>query len=278
MVFGVYGACQGHGRVCGERLSPFLLGLGLCVTIVLLSHAGRPEKAMASTVDPHTIIQRMGEAYQGIQDYTALLLKRERIDGKLLPLEKITLRFQEPFKVYMAWIEPYEGRTLVYVQGENDNKLRVTPGGLLKFMHLSLDPTGDLATRDAHHTILQAGIENMITHIMQEYRRGMARHEVQVRVRKQAKVDGRPAYHLEFIYPHDQSAGYYAYRGELWIDTEYYLPTKLRVYDWSNQLYEHYEYHQLRLNPGLDAKAFQLPPIMSGESSEAENHQLGSTP
>lgn len=278
MFFGVYGVCQDHNRVGRVRVSPSLLGLGFCLAMALLSHVDRPANVMASTVDPHAIIQRMGEAYQGIQDYTALLLKRERIDGKLLPLEKITLRFQEPFKVYMAWIEPYTGRTLVYVQGENDNKLRVTPGGLLKFMHLSLDPTGDLATRDAHHTILQAGIENMITHIMQEYRRGMARHEVQVQMREQAKVDGRPAYHLDFIYPHDPSASYYAYRGELWIDTEYYLPTKLRVYDRNNQLYEHYAYHQLRLNPGLDAKAFELPSILSGESAEAENRPMGSTP
>jgi hypothetical protein len=51
-------------------------------------------------------MQRMVHAYDGIRDYTALFLKRERINGVLLPLETIELRFQAPFKVYMAWRQP----------------------------------------------------------------------------------------------------------------------------------------------------------------------------
>ena len=70
-------------------------------------------------------MQRMASAYDGIQDYTALFLKRERVDGSLLPLETIDLRFQAPFKVYMAWRIPHAGRVIVYVEGENDSKIRV---------------------------------------------------------------------------------------------------------------------------------------------------------
>jgi outer membrane lipoprotein-sorting protein len=218
-------------------------------------------------VAPHAILQRMAHAYDNIQDYTALFIKRERIDGKLGPLEKIQLRFQEPFKVYMAWQEPHAGRVVTYIKGENNNKLQVNPGGKLGFLHLSLDPDGAMAMRGSHNSVRQAGLHNAITLIIDQYQRGKQHNQVQLILHGEAAVDGRPAYHLEWICPAEKSAGYYAYRGELWIDQEYYLPTRMDIYNWDNQLYAHYAYHQLRLNPGLSDEAFQLDAAVSDQPS-----------
>src|SRR5262249_35215382 len=139
------------------------------LTVVLCAGACRSVVAANNTVDPHAIIQRMASAYDGIRDYTALFLKRERIKGTLLPLEHIELRFQEPFKVYMDWREPYAGRVVVYIEGENDNKILVNPGGLLRFIHLTLDPTSSLATRLAHHTVRETGLQKTIALLIREY-------------------------------------------------------------------------------------------------------------
>jgi outer membrane lipoprotein-sorting protein len=228
------------------------------LALVLLGFLYYPGIAVSQTVDPHDIIQRMSRAYDGIQDYTALFLKRERIDGKLPELETIELRFQEPFKLYMAWQTPYQGRVLTYIEGENDNKMLVNPGGILQFFRLSLDPNSALATRNAHHTIRQAGLRHTINLLMREYHRGMQHRQMQLHWRGVAEVDERPAYHIEFVGPPDKEAGYYAYRGEIWVDQEYFLPTKLRIYDWDNQLYEDYEYRRLQINPGLSPEAFIL--------------------
>jgi outer membrane lipoprotein-sorting protein len=228
------------------------------MALVLLGLLYGSTVGASNAVDPHDIIQRMGRSYNGIQDYTALFLKRERVDGTLQPLETIEIRFQEPFKLYMAWQEPHKGRTVTYIDGENDNKILVNPGGLLQFVRLSLDPNSALATRNAHHTVHQAGLRNTINLLMREYQRGMQHNQMQLTFRGDATVDQRPAYHLEFIGPQDKNAGYYAYRGEIWVDKEYFLPTKLRIYDWDNQLYEDYEYRRLQLNPGLGPEAFVL--------------------
>jgi outer membrane lipoprotein-sorting protein len=230
-----------------------MLGLLLCG--LLYGAAG----VASDIVDPHAIMQRMSRAYDGIQDYTALFLKQERISGTLQPLETVEMRFQEPFKLYMAWLEPHEGRAITYIDGQNDNKILVNPGGLLQFVQLSLDPNSTLAMRNAHHTVHQAGLRNTIHLLMREYQRGMQHGHMQLIARGDARVDERPAYHLEFIGPAQKSAGYYAYRGEIWVDKEYFLPTKLRIYDWDNQLYEDYEYRRLQLNPGLGPEAFVLP-------------------
>lgn len=202
----------------------------------------------------------MINAYDGIHDYTALFLKRERINGVMQPLEKIELRFQEPFKVYMAWQEPDNGRVLTYIQGENDNKILVNPGGMLQFMRMSLKPTSTLAMRNEHHSILEVGLRNTIDLLKQQYERGIQRDELDLRFRGYAEVDGRPAYHIEFVCSakEQERDGYYAYRGEIWVDREHDLPIKLHIYDWDNQLYEHYEYHRLRLNPGLEPDAFTI--------------------
>src|SRR5918996_946155 len=111
--------------------SPCRFALWLFVAVTVLAWLGCTRHAMGDSLDPHAILRRMANAYDGIYDYTALFLRRERINGKLLPLEKIELRFQEPFKVYMSWLEPYEGRAIAFVKGKNDNKLLVNPGGLL---------------------------------------------------------------------------------------------------------------------------------------------------
>jgi outer membrane lipoprotein-sorting protein len=231
----------------------------MMVALVLLGWLYGAGMVRSDTVNPHDIMRRMGQAYNGIRDYTALFLKRERVNGTLQELETIELRFQEPFKLYMAWQAPHKGRALTYIEGENDNKMLVTPGGLLQFVHLSLDPNSPLATRNAHHTVRQAGLRHTIDLLMREYRRGMQQGHMQITFRGYAEIDERPTYHLEFIGPKDKKAGYYAYRGDIWIDQEYFLPTKLRIYDWDNQLYEDYEYRQLRLNPDLGPEAFVLP-------------------
>jgi outer membrane lipoprotein-sorting protein len=248
----------------GEALQQWKFGL-----VIWLGLAWLPTLVAASMVDPAVVIERMINAYDGIHDYTALFLKRERINGVMQPLEKIELRFQEPFKVYMAWQEPDNGRVLTYVEGKNDNKILVNPGGLLQFMRMSLEPTSILAMRNEHHSILEVGIRNTIDLLKQQYERGIQRDEIDLRFRGHAEVDGRLAYHIEFVCSAKERDGYYAHRGEIWVDREYDLPIKLYIYDWDNQLYEHYEYRRLHLNPGLKPDAFDI----SGEAQAKPSTQ-----
>jgi outer membrane lipoprotein-sorting protein len=229
-----------------------------------------PTLAATSTVNPTTIMQHLINSYDGIHDYTALFLKRERIAGEMRAMEKSEMRFQAPFKIYMAWQQPDNGRVLTFIKGKNDNKILVNPGGMLRFMQMSLTPTSALAMRNEHHSILEAGLHNTIMLLKEQYERGTQRNEIDLYLHADAEVDGRPTYHLEFICRATKQDGYYAYRGEIWVDKEHYLPIKLHIYDWNNKLYEHYEYHRLRLNPGLGPKAFIMPTADSAQSSNQE--------
>jgi outer membrane lipoprotein-sorting protein len=227
----------------------------------------------SEALEPQEIMQRMASAYDGIRDYTALFLKRERVKGVLLPLETIELRFQAPFKVYMAWRKPHTGRVIVYVEGANDNKMLVNPGGLLRLLRLKLAPTSSLATQDGHNTVREVGLQNTIAFLVREYERGRQEGQMALTFQGYDDVEERQAYHLTLVCYADKTAGYYAQRGELWVDTAYFLPIKLSLYDWDNQLYAYYEYRSLRLNPGLGPEAFHLAPAPDVQSPPAWAHE-----
>ena len=74
--------------------------------------------------------------FQRHQDYTAILIKRERVVGKLVPETKMALKLkygkpkgpktlERPVSVYLKTLEPKSqaGREVIWVQGRNDNKL-----------------------------------------------------------------------------------------------------------------------------------------------------------
>ena len=249
------------------------VSLWFLLMVVLLGAAPSPGLGASDVLEPQEIMQRMAGAYKGIRDYTALFLKRERINGVLLPLETIELRFQEPFKVYMAWRKPHAGRVIVYVEGENDNKILVNPGGLLRFLRLKLEPTSSLATQNTHHTVREVGLQKTIALLEREYERGRREGQVTLFFQGYDEVADRPAYHLTLVCHADKTAGYYAQRGEIWVDMAHFLPIKLSLYDWDNQLYADYEYRSLRLNPGLGPEAFRLTPALDVESPPTRAHE-----
>jgi outer membrane lipoprotein-sorting protein len=241
--------------------------------VVVLGVAPGPGLAASEAHDPHAIMQRLASAYDGIRDYTALFLKRERINGTLLALETIELRFQAPFKVYMAWRKPYAGRVIVYVEGENDNKILVNPGGLLRFLRLKLEPTSSLATQNTHHTVREVGLQKTIALLEREYERGRREGQVTLSFQGDDEVAGRSTYHLTLVCHVDKMAGYYAQRGEIWVDAEHFLPIRLSLYDWDGELYAHYEYQRIRVNPGLGAEAFRLAPALDAPPPSAQTHE-----
>ncbi len=209
--------------------------VGYLLIVALFGLTSWPEAPLGAPMEPATILRRMVHAYDRVQDYTTLFLKRERIKGTLQPLEIIELRFQEPFKLYMAWRKPHQGRVVTYVEGENNNKIRVKPSGALGFLRLSLDPLSALATRNAHHSILHVGLQKTIEFLMEQYRLASEEGHWTLHFRGDGEVDNRPAYRLEFVCQTGKTGACYAYRGEIWVDQTSYMPTKLHIYNWDNQ-------------------------------------------
>ncbi|MFM7148234.1 MAG: DUF1571 domain-containing protein, partial [Gemmataceae bacterium] len=82
--------------------------------------------------DPVSFLEQVIERYdRRVRGYRARLLKQERIEGKLQPVEHIDVLFREkPFSVRLEWQEGARlAQKILYVDGANQNHMVVQPAG-----------------------------------------------------------------------------------------------------------------------------------------------------
>ncbi len=203
---------------------------------------------------------------EAIQDYTCLLVKRERIDGKLMPYEYMYLKVRHrPFSVYIYTLAPIKGREIIYVEGKNRGRLWAHEAGPRRRIigTVSLDPRGPRAMRGQKYPITEIGILNLTRRLIEQGRQELKCDQVQVRTFSQAKLDGRPCIVLEFR--HAQRRPEHRFHiARVFVDRRHNLPVRYESYGWPERegdeppLLEEYTYSRLRLNVGLTDEDFDI--------------------
>jgi hypothetical protein len=108
-------------------------------------------------------------AYTKLPCYIARLRRREVVQGRAKPEEVLIFKFREqPYSVHFKWLgEEGQGREVVYVRGQGDDKLHVhtaandipfTPAG----RRLALAPDSLMVKAASKYPITEAGIGNMV--------------------------------------------------------------------------------------------------------------------
>ena len=242
------------------------------------SVTGDASVAEAMTVPeavPHPLDRAITIAQDGlvnmrsnVMDYTALMVKRERVNGKLGDVEYMRIKVrneretatgQAPLSIYMSFLKPkaVKGREVIWVKGHNDGKLMVHEGsgiGGLKTFHL--DPTGWLAMKGNRYPISEAGMENLIVRLIEKASRDRAAGDCVVNYREGAKINGRSCSLIEVIHA-EERAPYEFHKAQVFIDDELQLPVRYASYGWPTQpggkpvLMEEYTYVDVELNVGL---------------------------
>jgi len=224
---------------------------------VALSFGPALVNAADAPVDLDNIFRQAERVLEGVDNYTAVFHKQERVKGKLLPAETVALKFKKPFKVYMKWIaEPHRGRETIFVEGANKNRLKGHEGGLLGVLTVNLDPNGPQAMKGNRHPIADSGLEKLVAKLAVNVRLGRVKGELEVRDRGEETVYGRKTVRLEGVFPKEKAGTYYCHRAVVNIDTELKLPIKVQIFDATDELVETYGYEDLRLNAGLTEKDF----------------------
>ena len=70
------------------------------------------------------------QAISTVKDYSAVLFKTEMVQNKLVSHNMVTKIRHEPFSVYLKYEQPYAGREVIYVDGQNKGKLLAHDTGL----------------------------------------------------------------------------------------------------------------------------------------------------
>ena len=236
--------------------------------------------ASSSTRVPQPLDNAIEIAHNGlssmkanIHDYTAILVKRETVDGVLGEANYMRIKIRNdrtneqgsvPFSVYMKFLKPksVSGREVIWVEGQNENKIMAHETGLITGMKtFHLDPDGWLAMQGNRHPIYEAGLENLVEKLIEKAERDRAAGECTVDYRTGAKINGRVCTMIEVV--HDTKRDPYEfYKAQVFIDDEHQVPVRYCAWDWPTspgadpQIQEEYTYIQIETNVGLTDKDF----------------------
>lgn len=141
------------------------------------------------------LLDQSFNAMAGIYDYRGILVKGERIGDEVVE-QKLAFKFSRPFKVYVKYLEPHEGREGIYVRGENRNRLRAHKGSVPD-VSVSLDPRGRVAMMDNHHPITSFGLERMLETAALNIRKAIRRDDAVLRLSHGGVVLGEPTWRIE---------------------------------------------------------------------------------
>lgn len=260
-----------------ERFRRWFLGLagvlllGLAVMArqpvpTIVPPTPRPPNPDGSTVmdEPLRLLAQARQVFQGVQDYSCVLIKRERIRGQLEPDEVIAMRVRnQPFSVFLHWQAPRSlaGQEACYVVGRNNNMLRVHSTGLAGVIGwVSLDPRDPRVLEHSRHSVTEAGIGNLLDRYAQRWEEERRLNVTQVTVANYV-YNQRPCRRVELIHP---AGGHFNfYRSLIYFDAENHLPIRVENYDWprsrggpDGELAEVYSYIDLRLNVRLGEETF----------------------
>ncbi|RMF41079.1 MAG: DUF1571 domain-containing protein [Planctomycetota bacterium] len=247
-----------------------------------IARTAKNQPTLTPGATPHPLDPALKLAYASlnhiratIQDYTAILIKREQINGVLGDYEYMGVKIRNrkvrngqivvPFSVYMTFLKPnsVKGREVIYVENQNDGKIIAHEGGMSgRFLPtVMLEPDGALAMRGQRYPITDLGIENLVVKLIEKGERDKANGMCNVQFHQGVKVGGRPCTLLTVT--HDDQQPYYDFhKAQIFIDTALNIPIRYCAYDWPKvpggepEVIEEYTYQNIRLNVGLSDKDF----------------------
>jgi hypothetical protein len=193
-----------------------------------------------------------------IQDYSAMLIKEERIDGTLNPKEVAFIKVRhQPFSVYCYFLQPHKGRECLYNSGPNSAKgiLSARDCGFRKRLGVfDLDPEGRLAMAGQKYPIMKLGVRNLMDELAVVGGADLSFQECEVQT-KQSAINGRECTLIEVVHPIPRQ-NFRFHKAEIFIDNELKLPTRYAAYMWPANpgeqppLEEAYTYLNIKLNNG----------------------------
>ena len=229
----------------------------------------------AHPLDPALQMARDGLDHirREIDDYEALIVKRERVNGTLQDPQTMEVKIrnrkmsgettQIPLGVYLKFLSPQsvKGREVIWVEGANAGKLIAHEGGLKNLLRVELEPTGFLAMLGQRYPITEIGFENLVVKLIEKGERDRKQGQCEVKFFKQVKVGQRPCTMIQVVHP-VQKPHLDFYRARIFIDDGLGVPVRYAAWTWPEKegddplLLEEYTYLNVKLNVGLSDEDF----------------------
>lgn len=201
-------------------------------------------------------------AIEKLKDYSATLVRRERIRGKLGGYEYLSIKVRhQPFSVYICFEAPasVKGQEVIYVAGRNQGNL--LGHGPRMPVTVSLHPEGMIAMTGRHYPLTEIGLVNLVRRLVEVGQDDLRYGECEVKYFTGAKVGQRPCTVIQVVHPTPRDV-FRFHLARVFVDDELKVPTRYESYDWPGEpggnprLIEEYTYLDLKLNTGLSDEDF----------------------
>lgn len=214
------------------------------------------------------------EIDNNIDDYTCVLYKRERVDGKLHGWQSMKVKIRHakkednelktPLSVYVQFQAPSRvaGRAVLYVENRNNGDLIARRGGRRSpNVTFQLIPTSPLAMLENRYPITEIGFKNLAKRLIEVLEQEQEYNDGELRVWENAKLGDRMCIHYRLTH-HDKRPGLTYHMAEVSVDDELGIPIRYGAYDFPRQeggeprVLEQYVYTDVRINVGLTDEDF----------------------
>ena len=203
------------------------------------------------------------KTFETVKDYSCVLIKQERINGKLHPEQSAQMSvFNHPFSVHLKFTSPAQvnGQEVCYASGRNNNQMRIKGNGLkgaLGFITLPLNDPRVMA--QSRHTVNEAGVGNLLEWLMKPTVTDGKNKSVE-----SAKLEWNERKCLRFEVRSSEITELSPFsRWVVYFDEESKLPVRFEGYDKPGEgnprgeLLESYSYTNLKLNVNLPDDTFK---------------------
>ena len=203
-----------------------------------------------------------------IDDYSATLIKQERINDKLNEPEYLYLKVRnKPFSVYLYFLGPatLKGREVVFVNGVNSGKMWAHGVGMedRMFGTVSLKPDGAIAMRNQRYPLTEIGLVNLTRRLIEVAEQDIKYGECEVKFFKGAKINGRVCTCAQVTHPVPRK-NFLFHIARIFVDDELNVPIRYESYDWPKtpdgtpELIEAYTYLNLKMHNGFTDADFEI--------------------
>ena len=235
--------------------------------------AARREQPGGAEPNEHPLMPAIRWARQGlqriqqIQDYSAVMVKREQVNGKLGEEQYMFVKVRHrPLSVYMYFLKPdtLQGQEVMWIEGQNDGEMWAHGTGLKSFFGtVSLSPTSMLAMDGNRYPITEIGILNLTRRLLEVAERDAQYGECEVKFFPGARVNNRTCTCIQVLHPVPRR-NFLFHVARIFVDDELNVPIRYEAYDWppepggTPELLEQYTYLNLRLNNGFTDADFDI--------------------
>ncbi len=219
--------------------------------------------------EAHPLYLPLQEAYKAretlkeVKAYEAVFTKRELIGRRLIKTTMNLKLRDEPFSVYLKFMDLNAGREVIYFEGRNNNQILVHEAGLKALVGtVQRAPNAPDVMAENRYPVNMIGLENMIGKVIKQWEEEGKFGEIKTQKYPNAKLPtGEACVAYESLHPTPRNQ-FKFHITRLWIDTQTGLAIRVEQLGFPQKgdkeppVIEEYTYGNLKLNIKLTDRDF----------------------